>query len=90
MNVEVQIYLKNIQSFFENDKESFQELFGGNKSHFERFLVEVTLVAEDNYNNTGIPTLSVNQLTGLVFDVTKKSINPITFKFKDFPNISLN
>ena len=90
MNVEVQIYLKNIQSFFENDEESFQELFGGNKEYFKRFLTEVTSAAEDNYNNTGIPTLSVNQLMGLVFDVTSKPINPTTFKFKDFPNIFLN
>ncbi len=90
MNIEVQIYLKNIKSFFENDEESFQELFGGNMDYFKKFLDEVSFVAEDNYNNTGIPTLSVNQLMGLVFDVTNKPVNPTTFKFKDFPITSLN
>ena len=72
MDVDIQIYVKKIQDFFNNDKEARKEMFGNVKIDMTQFYSLVVQQATLNYKEIGDPTLSPPQLMAIMADLTVK------------------
>ena len=67
MNVDVEIYCKNIQNFFNNNPESKEELLSIVPGvTFESFMLKLTETSIDNFSNFGDPVLTRKQILGIL------------------------
>ena len=64
MSVDVEIYIKNLKRFFNNDRESREEMF----SHvdMEEFFILASEQAEQNIIDNGDPVLSRTQMYDII------------------------
>ena len=64
MSIDVEIYIKNLKRFFNNDRESREEMF----SHvdMEEFFILATEQAEQNIIENGDPVLSRTQMFDII------------------------
>mgnify|MGYP003626584457 FL=1 len=64
MSVDVEIYIKNLKRFFNNDRESREEMFG--HVDMEEFFILATEQAENNIIENGDPVLSHTQMLDII------------------------
>jgi len=70
MNVDVEIYCRNFKSFFLNNPNSKDELLSTVPGvSFENFMVEVTKIAEDNFEKGGDPAVTRKQILDILNDL---------------------
>ena len=70
MNVDVEIYCKNFKSFFLNNPPSKEELLSTVPGvSFENFMIEVTKIAEDNFEKGGDPAVTRKQILDILNDL---------------------
>ena len=64
MSIDVEIYIKNLKRFFNNDRESREEMF----SHvdMEEFFILASEQAEQNIIDNGDPVLSRTQMYDII------------------------
>jgi hypothetical protein len=78
MNVDVEIYFRNILNFFETHPEQLITLIGSiNK---EKFYDKVRSVAEENYTNLNEPELTRQQMVDLVWQLHIEEVKQIKRK----------
>ena len=64
MSVDVEIYIKNLKRFFNNDRESREEMFG--HVDMEEFFILASEQAEQNIIDNGDPVLSRTQMYDII------------------------
>ena len=69
--------LKILKIFFKKDKEAFEDMFGTLAINEEVYFKKLTNIAINNFETTGIPTLSTTQMYEIVEDLVEKE------KYKD-------
>ena len=104
MNVDVIIYLNTLKEFFKKDEQAFIDMFGTLEIDKDMYFQRLGDIATENFENTGIPTLSTTQM----FDIVKEMVittaetdkllellknepkSPFVKYNKDFPPFCLN
>ena len=74
MDIDIQIYLKRIRDFFENDLEARRDMFGNAKINMKHFYEMVTQQAILNSKNEGTPVLSSTQILEIVTDLAFEEV----------------
>ena len=64
MSVDVEIYIRNLKRFFNNDRESREEMF--RHVDMEEFFILATEQAEQNIIERGDPVLSRTQMSDII------------------------
>ena len=64
MSIDVEIYIKNLKRFFNNDRESREEMFG--HVDMEEFFILASEQAEQNIIDNGDPVLSRTQMYDII------------------------
>ena len=104
MNVDILIYVNTLKEFFKKDEQAFKDMFGTLDIDKEHYFQILTDIAAQNFENTGIPTLSTVQMFDIVkellvsttktkqsLDILEKEIkSPFITYNKDFPPFCLN
>lgn len=70
-NFEVENYIKQLKSFFEQNPNDLYELIG--KLNSDKFFEKIEIVAEKNLEETGLVEITQNQLIDAVIDLYEES-----------------
>ena len=90
MNLDVQIYLKNLRNYIEQSDKASILFLGGKLDSIDDFMYEVEKVSTKNQELNGEPALTQEQFEVIRSKFDKKKINPQFFQLDGFPPISLN
>jgi len=74
MDVDVQIYLKRLRSFFENQKGDVERLMNTPRVDLDLLMEQIQLMATENYKELEDPTLTKNQILVAVNIVQNKTL----------------
>lgn len=74
MDVDVQIYLKRLRSFFENQKGDVERLMSTPGVDLDLLMEQIQLMATENYKELEDPTLTKNQILVAVNIVQNKTL----------------
>mgnify|MGYP001269303179 CR=1 FL=1 len=66
MDVDIEIYINKLKTFFKNDKKAKEELFGTKLLNEEEFFKRVRARAIINFKEDGEPTLSQPQMAEVI------------------------
>lgn len=86
--IDVEIYIKNVINFFENNPNDLMILIG--ESNKDRFYEEIKNVVYRNFEENKDIELSRNQLINIVLDITKNNKIDKTFLMTKLGEICLN
>ena len=78
MNVDVEIYFRNILNFFETHPDQLTTLIGSIKK--EKFYDKVKSVAQENYSKLNEPELTRQQMVDLVWQLHIEEVKQIKRK----------
>lgn len=70
-NFEVDNYIKQLKSFFEQNPNDLYDLIG--KLDSEKFYKKVEKIAEENFIETGLVEITQDQLVNIVIDLYEES-----------------
>ena len=74
MDIDIEIYLKKLKDFFNNDEEARRDMFGHSEIDMDEFYKMVTTKATINSKKKGDPMLSGMELLEIVTDLALKDI----------------
>ena len=74
MDIDIQLYVKRLQDFFNNDKNARKDMFGNAQIDMPQFYGLVAQQATLNNNQIGDPTLSPIQLMAIMTELAAKEI----------------
>jgi len=74
MDIDVEIYLKKLKDFFNNDKEARRDMFGHSEIDMDKFYLMVEEKATINCKKNGDPMLSGTELLEIVTDLAMSDI----------------
>ena len=74
MEHDIEIYLKKLKDFFNNDEEARIDMFGHSEIDMDEFYLRVTKKATINNKNNGDPILSPNEMLEIVTDLALRDI----------------
>jgi len=74
MDVDIEIYLKKLKDFFNNDKEARIDMFGQSEIDMDKFYLMVADKATINNKKNGHPILSPTEMLEIVTDLALSDI----------------
>ena len=74
MDIDVEIYLKKLKDFFNNDEEARRDMFGHEEIDMDKFYFMVGEKAVRNSKNNGDPMLSGTELLEIITDLALRDI----------------
>ena len=74
MNIDIEIYLKRLKDFFNNDKEARQDMFGQSEIDMDTFYLMVAERATINSKKNGDPVLSPIEMVEIVTDLAFRDV----------------
>ena len=76
MDVNIEIYLRQLKNFFENDKQAKTDMFSTLDVDMNKFFDLVRVKAEENFKKDGEPMLSGEQMADIMAIMIEGDIEP--------------